>query len=97
MILGDFIIDYTKYNSINEIKHYADNITSLGCDQLVAVPTKITTRCQSLLDHIYVNDSMLTDIQPSAVYVNRVKLLHYHSTSSTKANIFMGMKLFVMQ
>ena len=67
VILGDFNIGYSKYNSSYKIKHYADNMTSLGCGQLVAVPTRITSRCQSLLDHIYVNNSMLTDIQSSAV------------------------------
>ena len=67
VILGDFNIDYTKYNSNNKIKHYADEITSLGCDQLIVVPTRITTHSQSILDHIYVNDSILRDIHSSAV------------------------------
>ena len=76
VILGDFNIDYTKYNSSNKIKNYADKITSLGCDQLVVVPTRITTHSQSLLDHIYVNDSMLRDIQCS-LFLNMIYLIIY--------------------
>ena len=56
--LGDFNIDYNRYNSSNAVKTYADNITSLGCEQLISWPTRLSLKRQSILDHIYIDNSL---------------------------------------
>ena len=56
--MGDLNIDCCKCNCNYKIKQYVDDITRLGCDQLVDVLTRVTTHSQTILDHIYVNDNI---------------------------------------
>ena len=69
VVLGDFNIDYGCYNTSSAVKSYADNITSLGCEQLITWPTRISsTNRQSILDHVYVDICvMINDVITAAV------------------------------
>ena len=46
---------------------FADTVSSLGCEQLISRPTRINPSKQSILDHIYVNNSMVNSIVSPAV------------------------------
>ena len=46
---------------------FADTISSLGCEQLISWPTRISPSKQSILDHIYVNNSMMNSVVSLAV------------------------------
>ena len=69
VVLGDFNIDYGCYNTSSAVKSYADNTTSLGCEQLITWPTRISsTNRQSILDHVYVDSCvMINDVITTAV------------------------------
>ena len=69
VVLGDFNIDYGCYNTSSAVKSYADNITSLGCEQFITWPTRISsTNRQSILDHVYVDSYvMINDVITAAV------------------------------
>ena len=55
VVMGDFNVDCNKYISIAKIQHYVNSITSIDSEQLVTVPTRITSPHESIIDHIYVN------------------------------------------
>ena len=46
---------------------FADTISSLGCEQLISWPARISPSKQSILDHIYVNNSMMSSVVSPAV------------------------------
>ena len=67
IILGDINIDYNCYNSSNSVRIYANGITSLGCKQLISCPTRISLKKKSILDHIYVDSTMIDEVVTTAV------------------------------
>ena len=53
MVLGDFNVDYSHYTADSAVKMLADRISSLGCEQLISWPTRISPSSkQSILGHI---------------------------------------------
>ena len=42
MVLGDFSVDYDRYTADLAVKMFADTIRSLGCEQLISWPTRIS-------------------------------------------------------
>ena len=46
---------------------FANRITNLGCEQLISWPTRISPSKQLILDHIYVNNSMMNSVVSPAV------------------------------
>ena len=60
--MGDFNIDYNCYDTNGKVKKYADEITCLGCEEMVVSPTRISPNRQSILDHIYIENSMHNEI-----------------------------------
>ena len=62
MVLGDFNVDYGRYTANSAVKMLADTISSLGCEQLISCPTRISPSKQSILDHVYVNNSMINSV-----------------------------------
>ena len=67
MVVGDFNVDYGRYTADLAVKMFADRINSLGCEQLISWPTRISPSKQSILDHIYVNNSMINSVVTLAV------------------------------
>jgi len=41
---------YDRYNTEAAVKKFADRITSLGCEQLISVPTRVSAIRQSILN-----------------------------------------------
>ena len=56
-IIDDINIDLLKTNQDVKISHYFNTLSSLGCSQVIAHPTRITATSSTLLDHIYTNNS----------------------------------------
>ena len=67
VLLGDLNIDYGRYLSDPRVKIFADQITSLGCEQLTDFPTRVCSTRQSILDHVYINGNMMNAVTTSAV------------------------------
>ena len=65
--MDDFSIDYNCYDTNANVKKCADKITCLGWEQMVVSPTKISPNRQSILDHIYIANSMLNKIISAGV------------------------------
>jgi len=60
-IKGDFNIDYDKHNLSSytrTIQQYFNIITSVECEQLIKVPTRIISTHKSIIDNIYVNKQL---------------------------------------
>ena len=62
VVMGDINIDYNCYDTNANLKKYADEITCLECEQMVVSPTRISPSRQSILDHIYIENSMHNEI-----------------------------------
>ena len=67
VILEDLNIDYGRYLSNPRVKGFADQITSLGCEQLTDFPTRVCSTRQSILDHVYINGNTMNAVTTSAV------------------------------
>ena len=67
VILGDLNIDYGRYLSDPRVKVFADQITSLGCEELTDFPTRVCSTRQSILNHVYINGNMMNAVTTSAV------------------------------
>ena len=67
MVLGDLNVDYGRCTADSAVKMFADTISSLGCEQLISWPTRISPSKQSILDHIYVNNLMMNSAVSPAV------------------------------
>ena len=67
MVSGDFNVDYGPYTADSAVKMFADTISSRGCEQLISWPARISPSKQSILDHIYVNNSMMKSVVSPAV------------------------------
>ena len=62
VVMGDFNIDYNCYDTNANVKKYAHEITCLECEQMVVSPTRISPNRQSILDHIYIKNSVHNEI-----------------------------------
>ena len=51
VILGDFNINYGEFKVDSKTKRYVNDISSLGCEQQIACPTRVTSSKESILDH----------------------------------------------
>ena len=49
MFLGDFNVDHGRYTADLAVKMFANTISSLGCEQLISWPTRISPSKQSIL------------------------------------------------
>ena len=56
-ICGDFNINQLTYYTSSNVKCFTDSIMSLGCENVIKKPTRITTHSATLIDHIYTNNS----------------------------------------
>ena len=67
MVLGDFNVDYGRYTADSAVKMFATTTSNLGCEQLISWLTRISPSKQSIVDHIYVNNSMMNSVVSPAV------------------------------
>ena len=67
VVVGDFNIDYNCHETSIDVKLYVNGISSLGCEQLVTCPTRVSFSRKSILDHIYIDCSMFNEIFTTAV------------------------------
>jgi len=69
-ICGDFNIDILKMDSHKPSADYINSLFSMGCLQLITLPTRCVNNSSTLIDHILTND-----ILPSytcGVFLNRI-------------------------
>ena len=59
VVLGDYNINYDKAMLSQATADYINHIASLGCIQLTDKPTRISQTSNTVIDHIYVNSSLL--------------------------------------
>ena len=52
-IAGDVNIDLVKYNSHNPTSNYLDNLLMYNYVPTIVMPTRITDKSATLIDHIY--------------------------------------------
>ena len=55
-LLGDFNVDILKINQHKPSAEYVNSLFSLGCLQLMTVPTRCINNSSTLIDHIVTND-----------------------------------------
>ena len=55
-LLGDFNIDILKLEQHKPTADYINSLFSLGCLQLITVPTRCVNNSSTLIDHIITND-----------------------------------------
>ena len=55
-IMGDFNIDQLKISKKKNIRQYANMLLGSMCKCLIDLPTRVTSKSKSLIDHIYTND-----------------------------------------
>ena len=68
IILGDFNINYDKKASSQNVNDYANNISSIGCLQLIDKPTRTTPTSSTIIDYIYVNTALTGQVLPIILY-----------------------------
>ena len=56
-VLGDFNIDLNKVGKSNFVTKHVHHIISLPCNCAIDLPTSITDHSETLIKHIYENDS----------------------------------------
>ena len=67
VIFGDFNVDCNKSSSVPSIADYINHIKRLGCTQIINKPTRITYHSQTIIDHIYINSTMIKEIGSAVV------------------------------
>lgn len=86
--MGDFHIDLLKYNKVQKVNYFLDDILSQGFIQVILKPTSITDTSATLIDHIYTNN--LVNLKESAIIVTDVAdhlatiVIFYDQTKSKK-------------
>ena len=55
-IMGDFTIDQLKISKKETIRQLANMLLGSMCKCLIDLPTRVTSKSKSLIDHIYTND-----------------------------------------
>ena len=68
VIFGDFNVDCNKSSSVPSIANYINHINRLGCTQIIDKPTRITHQSQTVIDHIYINSTMIKEINSAVLY-----------------------------
>ena len=68
-MFGDFNIDHNRCTIDTSVKDFADKITDFGCNQLITLPTRICENRQSILDHVYLDNSMMNCVVTTAVII----------------------------
>ena len=58
-LLGDFNIDFLKYDQHQSTEKYLDMLYSYNIIPIITKPTRITNHTKTLIDHIYTNTSIL--------------------------------------
>ena len=66
--LGDYNINYDKTMLSQATTDFINHIASLGCIQLIGKPTRISQTFNTVIDHIYVNSSLLNYVLPFIFY-----------------------------
>ena len=89
VVLGDFNVKYGCYTADSAVKMFADTISSLGCEQLISWPSRISPSKQSILDNIYVNNSMVNSVVSPAVITHSLSdhfptIIHLKLTTKRK-------------
>ena len=51
----------------SETKRYVNDISSLGSEQLIACPTRVSSSKESIVDHVYVDNCTLNNVNTTAV------------------------------
>ena len=67
VILGDFIINYGEFKVDSKTKRYVNDISSLGCEQLIACPRRVSSSKEYIVDHVYVDNCTLNNVNTTAV------------------------------
>jgi len=67
VLLGDLNKDYGQYGQSTKVKEYSDSVTSLGYRQIINLPRRISSSQQSIIDHIYINETNLNKLNIAAV------------------------------
>jgi hypothetical protein len=70
VILGDMNIDLLKYNSLNYVNEFVDNIVARSFVPKILKPTRVSNTSATLIDHIYTNDHH--NVSNSGIVVNDV-------------------------
>ena len=55
ILTGDVNIDFNKYDSNNAIKEYVDEVIGTNFVPINYLPTRITTKSATIIDHVYIN------------------------------------------
>ena len=89
VVLGDFNVDYGRYTADSAVKMFGDTISSLGCEQLISWPTRISPNKQSILDHFYLNNLIMNSVVSPAVITHSLSdhfptIVHYNSKLKEK-------------
>ena len=67
---------YGRYTTDTDLKMFADAITSIVCELIITWTNRTSSTRQSILDHIYEDNSILNGIVLSAV-ITRCLSDHY--------------------
>ena len=62
LVLGDLNIHYNKMDTSKHIADYINHINCIGCLQLINKLTRICTTCSSIIDHVYINTTFVSDV-----------------------------------
>ena len=55
VIVGDANVDILKYNIANNVTKYINTLNSYGAKPFINIPTRVTDRSATCLDHVYSN------------------------------------------
>ena len=53
IIMGDMNINLNKYNIVNNITKYYNNITNAGCSSIIDLLARVWSTGESCIDHVY--------------------------------------------
>ena len=60
ILVGDINIDLTKYSSSCDIAAYVDLLLMYNCLPTILMPTRVTSKSATLIDHIYYYEGLST-------------------------------------
>ena len=70
--MGDFNVNYRVFKVDSKTKRYVNGISSLGCEQLIARPTTVSSSKESVLDYVYVDSCTLNNVNTTAVIEHNI-------------------------
>ena len=82
VILGDFNIHYGEFKVDSRTKRYVDDISSLGFEQIIACSTRVSSSKKSILDHVFVDNCTLNNVNTTAVIEHDISD-HSHVVNTT--------------